>query len=75
MKADPGTRRPSALALAAVLLAATSPDCDAPGQDAGTGLKDLARGFARRQVEGWFRSMNRPFPPLRIIGDIYYVGA
>jgi metallo-beta-lactamase class B len=46
-----------------------------PGQEAGSGLKDAARAFARRQVEGWFKSMNRPFPPLRIIGNVYYVGA
>jgi metallo-beta-lactamase class B len=46
-----------------------------PGQEPEGTLEKAARGFARRQVEGWFLSINRPFPPLRIIGDIYYVGA
>ncbi len=75
MKANPGTPRPPAIALAAALLAGMLAFQAAPGQDTGAGLKDAARGFARRQVEGWFRSMNRPFPPFRIIGNIHYVGA
>jgi metallo-beta-lactamase class B len=75
MKADPDTPRPAALALAAAWLAVMLTLQAAPGQEAGAGLKDAARAFARRRVEGWFQSMNRPFPPFRIMGNIYYVGA
>jgi metallo-beta-lactamase class B len=75
IKAMISTFRPAAIALSAAWLVGTSAFQASPGQEAGDGLKDAARAFARRQVEGWFRSMNRPFPPFRIIDNIYYVGA
>jgi metallo-beta-lactamase class B len=54
---------------------------DAWGQAAGTGagagarLKQAAQALAKKQIESSFQSMNRPFEPFRIIGNIYYVGA
>jgi metallo-beta-lactamase class B len=67
--------RPAAMVLAAVLLVASPAGRAAPPQDGSTALKDAARGLARRQVERWFRSINRPFPPFRIVGNVHYVGA
>jgi metallo-beta-lactamase class B len=67
--------RLAAIGAAAAWLAMAATPRAARAQAPGAGLKDAARTFARRQVEGWFRSMNRPFPPTRIIGDVYYVGA
>jgi metallo-beta-lactamase class B len=67
--------RPTATALMMLLTAGAFAPRSAPGQDPGARLKAAAQGLARQQIEGWFRSMNRPFPPLRIIGNIYYVGA
>jgi metallo-beta-lactamase class B len=39
------------------------------------GLDRLAREIAHAQLERSFRAMNRPFEPLRVVGNIYYVGA
>lgn len=63
-----------AVAIAVVLSIAASPPL-ATAQGPAGGLKDAARAFARRQIEASLRAMNRPFPPFRIIGNIYYVGA
>jgi metallo-beta-lactamase class B len=49
--------------------------CVGSGQEPGNRLEEAARDFARRQIENSLRSMNRPFPPFRIIGNLYYVGA
>jgi metallo-beta-lactamase class B len=68
-------RRPAVTGLTAAVLAGMFAIRVLPAQEQGGGLKEAAQRFARRQVEGWFRSINRPFPPLRIIGNIYYVGA
>jgi metallo-beta-lactamase class B len=38
-------------------------------------LKEAVRSFAVTQIEGSFRTMNRPFEPFRILGNLYYVGA
>ncbi len=69
------TWRRTVFSLAAALLAGSVTLRAVPAQGPGAGLKDAARSLARRQVEGWFRSMNRPFPPFRVIGNIHYVGA
>ena len=45
------------------------------GQDAGVRFKEAAKEFARDQIENTLRSMNRPFEPFHLIGNIYYVGA
>lgn len=63
------------IAVAAALLGRALSPAPVLGQEAGHGLKDAARAFARKQVEASFRAMNRPFPPFRIIGNVYYVGA
>jgi metallo-beta-lactamase class B len=59
-----------ALACANGPAAAQAPDDPGVG-----GVRRIAKGFARSQLEGAFRSMNRPFTPLKVIGDVYYVGA
>ncbi len=61
-------------ALAAVLIGGLAV-CVASGQEPGNRLEQAAREFARRQIVNSLRSMNRPFPPFRIIGNLYYVGA
>jgi metallo-beta-lactamase class B len=75
MGAGSHSLRIARIGLVMILLAGSTSFQAAMGQESRAGLAEAARGFARRQVEGWFRSMNRPFPPFRIIGDIYYVGA
>ena len=35
----------------------------------------LAPALARAQSSEWFRAMNRPVEPFRIMGNLYYVGA
>jgi metallo-beta-lactamase class B len=67
-------RRP-AIAMAAAWLAAVAMAIVATAQDPAGGPIKAARAFARRQVEASFRAMNRPFPPCRIMGNLYYVGA
>ncbi len=62
-----------AVAVALIVGSTTSPLATA--QESPGGLKDAARDFVRRQVEASLRTMNRPVPPFRIIGNIYYVGA
>lgn len=58
-------------ALALGLASASS----ASAQEAGKGLGRMASALARSQLERSLRTMNRPFEPFRIIGNIYYVGA
>jgi metallo-beta-lactamase class B len=64
----------SALLTAVVLSAGP-----ARGQDGGpspaTDAKRPLGGLAKSLVERSFRAMSRPFPPLRVVGNIYYVGA
>jgi metallo-beta-lactamase class B len=47
----------------------------ARAQDSDHGIERLARSFIDAQLERSLKSMNFPFEPLRIIGNIHYVGA
>src|ERR1700722_14796539 len=75
MGARPRESRRLGFALVAAGLAGPLVILPASGQEPGAGLKEAAQAFARRQVEASFRAMNRPFPPFRIMGNLYYVGA
>ena len=44
-------------------------------QDARPGIEHLACSFIDAQIERSLQSMNGPFEPFRIIGNIHYVGA
>ena len=44
-------------------------------QEPDHGIEHLARSFIDAQIERSLKSMNRPFEPFRIIGNIHYVGA
>src|SRR5262249_34054915 len=59
----------------AVVLLASLASRGAAGQGTGADLKEMFQTLARKQIEKTFRSMNRPFPPFRVIGNIHYVGA
>jgi metallo-beta-lactamase class B len=69
--------RRAAVALAALLAAGSSALPAAWGQnsDAGGSIRDAARAFVRGRIEASLQTMNRPFPPFRVIGNISYVGA
>lgn len=75
MRVDSNSRRRIMVELAIVLLAGSTTFRAAAGQEPRDRLKEAAQAFARRQVEASFRAMNRPFPPCRIMGNLYYVGA
>ena len=47
----------------------------ARAQETGLGIDHLARSFIDAQIERSLKSMNRPFEPFRVIGNIHYVGA
>jgi metallo-beta-lactamase class B len=47
----------------------------ASAQEAASPQGRLGRALARGPIEAAFRSMNRPFEPFRVIGNVYYVGA
>ncbi|MGP0068603.1 MAG: metallo-beta-lactamase, partial [Isosphaeraceae bacterium] len=66
---------PKPIGVVAAALIGVLTVCVASGQEPGNRLEEAARDFARRQIENAFRSMNRPFPPFRIIGNLNYVGA
>ena len=66
---------PKPIGVVAAALIGVLAVCVASGQEPGNLLEEAARDFARRQIENAFRSMNRPFPPFRIIGNLNYVGA
>lgn len=51
------------------------PIAAAPPAPPQTNLERLAHDFAKVQIERSFRALNRPFEPLKIIDNIYYVGA
>jgi glyoxylase-like metal-dependent hydrolase (beta-lactamase superfamily II) len=44
-------------------------------QDTRSGIDRLAQPFIDAQIERSLKSMNRPFEPFRVIGNIHYVGA
>ena len=44
-------------------------------QETAPGLDRLARSFIDAQIERSLKSMNGPFEPFRVIGNIHYVGA
>jgi metallo-beta-lactamase class B len=62
------------MALGLALFAANGIET-ANGQDVAGGLSRVAKALAKRQVEKSLLSMNQPFEPFRVIGNIYYVGA
>jgi hypothetical protein len=47
----------------------------ARAQETDPGIEHLARSFIDAHIEQSVQSMNRPFEPFRVIGNIHYVGA
>jgi hypothetical protein len=47
----------------------------ARAQETAPGIEHLPRSFIDAQIERSLQSMNRPFEPFRVIGNIHYVGA
>jgi metallo-beta-lactamase class B len=54
-----------------VLASLSRPACRAEEPE----TKPPLGGLAKSLVEQSFRVINRPFPPLRVVGNVYYVGA
>ncbi len=75
MGAESGTMRAKSIVAVAVALIGGLAVGVSSGQEPGNRLEAAAKEFAKRQIENSFRSMNRPFEPFRMIGNIYYVGA
>ena len=46
----------------------------AAGQGPSRSVSQFAKDLARKQIEKTFQTMNRPFEPVRVIGNVYYVG-
>jgi metallo-beta-lactamase class B len=67
-------KRVNSIVFIAVALAQGALAC-AQAQDTGPLIDRMARPFIDAQIERSLKSMNRPFEPFEVIGNIHYVGA